>query len=559
MKKYMSYAAAVLFLLSFSLTSDAQCLQGDCSNGYGKFRYRSGAIYEGDFRQGKSNGKGILTFTNGNKYLGDWQDSHRQGQGKLLFREGHTYVGGFVKSKMRGKGIMRYVNGDSYDGDWENDRPNGSGAYSFNNGDRYEGNFANGSFDGEGTMFYGDGSRYEGLWQESKKHGNGTLHLNTGEVQFGKWTAGQRTDAVPTEMVNSTVNSRPSASSEAMSSSLARDCNTGFCSAGLGTYQYADGSIFRGSFRNGEPSGKGLVLYSNGDKYEGMWLNHAPHGQGVMYYQSGRVLGAVFQEGQILAETQPTESTYESKQVAVARDPQVRIWSVVVGVGKYSHMPTLNYTDDDAYQIYAFLKSPQGGSLPDERLRVLVDEDATRSNILRSMREVLLKADENDVVLFYFSGHGLEGSFLPVDYDGYNNRIRYDEIKGILNESRAKHKMVFADACYSGGLLAAKSPNSEPIKIYTDAFNNTKGGLALMMSSKREEVSLEDGGLRSGVFSHYLVRGLKGEADRDMNDLVTITELFDFVNLKVRRYTSDAQNPTISGNFDREMPVAVVK
>lgn len=552
MRKCISYVTAVLFLLSFSFTSSAQCLQGDCSNGYGKFRYRSGAIYQGDFSQGKSNGKGILTFTNGNKYLGDWQDSHRQGQGKLFFREGHTYVGGFVKSKMRGKGVMSYVNGDSYDGNWENDRPNGDGEYSFNNGDRYEGNFINGSFDGPGTMFYEDGSRYEGDWRESKKHGNGALHLNTGDVQFGTWANGQRTDESPT-------NSRPSTSSEAMSNSLKRDCNTGFCSAGLGTYRYADGSTFRGSFRNGEPSGKGTVFYSNGDKYEGMWLNHAPHGQGVMYYKNGRVLGAVFQEGQIIAETQPSEASYDSQNVAVSRDPEVRIWSVVVGVGRYSHMPVLNYTDDDAYRIYAFLKSPQGGSLPDERLRVLVDENATRSNILRSMREVLLKADENDVVLFYFSGHGLEGSFLPVDYDGYNNRIRYEEIKDILSESRAKHKMVFADACYSGGLLASKSASIEPIKIYTDAFNNTEGGLALMMSSKREEVSLEDGGLRSGVFSHYLVRGLKGEADSNVDNLVTITELFDFVQSKVRRYTSDAQNPTISGNFDKSMPVAVVK
>ncbi len=559
MKNYLSYATTVFFLIFTFTTADAQCLTGDCTNGYGKKMYRSGAVYEGNFKNGKCDGKGILTFSNGNKYLGDWQQDKRHGEGKLAFNEGHVYIGGFVSSKMRGKGIMNYANGDIYDGNWENDRPNGSGKYRFQNGDRYVGNFLNGSFDGHGTMHYGDGSRYEGFWKESKKHGRGTLFLYDGAVQYGTWTNGNRTDAPDAEIVNAVVNSRPSAGSAAVSAEMQRNCNTAFCNGGLGTFRYGDGSVYQGSFRNGSPEGQGTVTYANGDRYEGMWRNHAPHGQGVMRYVNGRVLGAVFQNGRVLAETQPNETFGDAKNIAVARDPAVRIWAVVVGVGRYAHMPVLNFTDDDAYRINAFLKSPEGGSLPDRRLRLLVDEDATRKNVLSAMREVFLRADENDVVLFYFSGHGLEGSFLPVDYDGYNNRIRYDEIKSVLQESKAKHKMVFADACYSGGLLAAKSPNGEPLRRFSDAFETTKGGLALMMSSKQEEVSLEDGGLRSGVFSHYMIKGLKGEADRDQNEIVTITELFDYVSVKVRRYTFESQNPTITGNFDRNMPVAVVK
>lgn len=558
MRKYMSFAIFT-FLLGLSFNSSAQCLQGDCTNGYGKFRYASGAIYEGEFYQGKCHGKGILRFSNGNKYLGDWSENYREGEGKLVFSEGHDYVGGFVQSKMRGKGIMTYVNGDRYEGNWENDRPNGRGAYLFKNGEKYEGNFADGRFDGHGTMSYLDGSKYEGFWKNNQKHGSGKLFLNTGEVQYGQWTAGRRTDATVTDFVNATPNTRPSAESAALAGSLQRDCNTGFCASGLGTFRYSDGSVYRGEFSGGSPEGKGKVFYANGDRYEGAWKNHAPHGRGVIYYANGRVLGAVFSNGEVITETLPEERPIESKSVRIVRDPAVKIWSVVVGVGRYTQMPALNYTDDDAYRLYAHLKSPQGGSLPDEQITVLVDENATRANIIRAMRETLLQADENDVVLFYFSGHGLEGSFLPVDYNGYNNRIHYDEIKAILEESRAKHKMVFADACYSGGLLAAKSPHHAPSKRYFDAFNNTKGGLALMMSSKSEEVSLEDGGLRSGVFSYYLIEGLKGGADRDKSGIIDITELFDFVDVKVRRYTSNAQNPTISGQYDRKMPVAIVK
>ena len=84
-------------------------------------------------------------------------------------------------------------------------------------------------------------------------------------------------------------------------------------------------------------------------------------------------------------------------------------------------MPALRYTDDDAYRIYAFLKSPEGGALKDEQISILVDEAATRANILRQMEQTFSKAGPNDLVFLYFSGHGLKGSFLPIDFDGFNN------------------------------------------------------------------------------------------------------------------------------------------
>ena len=80
-----------------------------------------------------------------------------------------------------------------------------------------------------------------------------------------------------------------------------------------------------------------------------------------------------------------------------------------------------------------------------------------------------------------------------------------------------------------------------------------------MMSSKSEEVSLEDGGLRSGIFSYYLVRGLKGKADTNRDKIITIQELYDYVFYEVQSYTAHAQTPTITGNFDKEMPVAVIR
>ena len=78
-----------------------------------------------------------------------------------------------------------------------------------------------------------------------------------------------------------------------------------------------------------------------------------------------------------------------------------------------------------------------------------------------------------------------------------------------------------------------------------------------MMSSKGEEYLLEDGGLRSGIFSYYLMKGLKGLANFNNDEIVSVSELFEYVSENVRSYTAGAQTPTLTGKFDRNMPVAL--
>lgn len=80
-----------------------------------------------------------------------------------------------------------------------------------------------------------------------------------------------------------------------------------------------------------------------------------------------------------------------------------------------------------------------------------------------------------------------------------------------------------------------------------------------MMSSKAEETSIEYRGLRQGVFSYYLIKGLKGEANKDNDKIITVTELYDYVKQNVQTYTSYKQTPVINGNYDKNMPIAVIR
>ncbi|KAA3636424.1 MAG: peptidase C14 caspase catalytic subunit p20 [Bacteroidetes bacterium] len=544
MKEFIFLSLILLFTLN--LNAQSECVQGNCYNGYGTCVFPSGAKYIGDFKNGKLHGKGIFYFSDGNKYLGNWVNQYREGKGRMIFKSGDEYFGEFKKNKFSGEGVMIYANGNRYEGTWTENKPAGYGIFVFVTGDRYEGNFLAGLYSGQGTMFYSDGSRYEGEWEENKRHGQGLMHYPDGETVFGQWENDQYLADWSTMTFEGDT-------------STMRNCNEVYCDTGVGKFRYKDGSRYIGEFFKGSPEGRGTLFYANGDRYEGGWKQHAPHGRGVMYYKSGKVVGAIWDFGKPVKKLFSEAANNKPAVVEIEQDREVKIWAVIIGAARYTHMPVLRYTDDDAYQIYAFLKSPEGGALPDEQLRLLIDEDATHENIMTSMRSTFLRADENDVIMFYFSGHGLEGAFLSIDYDGYNNRLEHTEITQMLKASRAKHKIVLADACHSGSILAAKTNMSEALRRYYEAFEATRGGTALLMSSKGEEYSLEDGGLRSGIFSHFLVRGLKGEADNDSNSIITIEELFRFIHKNVRRYTGNIQTPTLTGDYDSRMPVGIVR
>jgi hypothetical protein len=365
-------------------------------------------------------------------------------------------------------------------------------------------------------------------------------------------------------------------------------CIEGNCENGEGKFLYKDNSLYEGKFENKKANGFGTCMYANGNVYRGEWKDHNFEGKGVLTYYTGTVYAGIWAKGQLVEKINPSdmdmnfyvptrsirpkiqpqeplklEKTVNQTTVAALMPSKsenpIKIWAMVVGVAAYEHMPILNYTDDDAYKMYAFLRSPEGGGIPDEQIQVLIDEGATRKNILRNMNLLFQQADSNDVILFYFSGHGLQNSFLPIDFDGHLNKVKHSEIKEIFENSKAKYKICIADACHAGGITRAKDIAYAGTSYYYDAFKDIHGGTAFMLSSKAEEVSIENAGLRQGIFTHFLIKGLKGGADQNGDKIVTIGEVYDYVNINVKFYTSNHQHPVIFGDYDSKMPISTVR
>lgn len=90
-------------------------------HGKGKFTWKDGSSYTGDYFYDNIHGKGILKWANGNKYEGEWANNGMHGKGKFTWLDGSVYIGDFENSKKHGKGKLIYANGSVDEGTWEYD------------------------------------------------------------------------------------------------------------------------------------------------------------------------------------------------------------------------------------------------------------------------------------------------------------------------------------------------------------------------------------------------------------------------------------------------------
>lgn len=514
------------------------CVSGDCQNGHGTLIMNDGSIYVGQFREGEINGQGICYYPDGSKYQGQWMNRFPEGLGTKTFADGSTWTGNWHKgvplttsgapAQLDGKEEQIAAQSSCILGNCKN----GKGIFAYPDGSKYEGSFWDGQPDGQGVFYYANGDVYTGGFKKGYCHGEGVLKRSKDTALIGFWKEG--------EYIGTHSGTQKKIG-----------CIEGNCVDGYGTYIFKGGEKYSGDFKSNLPDGRGTIVYPNGDTYEGQLRRGELEGYGA-YYNAAKKQTVEGQWKKGIFVNQPAQPSIDFPE-----QPDIKVWAIVVGVSSYTHMPALRYPDDDAYRIYAFLKSPEGGAVPDDQIRILIDEDATKDRIISSMKEVFWKAGPNDLVLMYFSGHGLKGAFLPIDFDGRQNKLAHSELTEIINQSKAKHKLFLADACHSGSFLAARNDRESLLSMYYSTLAQAQGGTALIMSSKTDETSLESSGLRQGVFTHFLIRGLKGEADANRNKIITVQELYNYVYQRVRKYTRQQQSPIIKGDYDKTMTVAV--
>jgi hypothetical protein len=229
------------------------------------------------------------------------------------------------------------------------------------------------------------------------------------------------------------------------------------------------------------------------------------------------------------------------QQPAVKAEPAEKLpparpetYAVVIGIDYRGRedIPNLKYASEDAKKIYAVLTDPRYGGVPKENARLLLNDKATRNEMLAALRKI---RTWDGYAYVYFSGHGapmtkddkLVDAFL-VPYDVAisdpeilaETSIRLSYLQELVDASQARGVMVALDACFSGGGKSIVAKGAKPlvgVLSATPLLAPKGAGKLILTSSAVNQQSWEDETeLKGGIFSHYLLEGLRGKAADDV-------------------------------------------
>lgn len=272
-----------------------------------------------------------------------------------------------------------------------------------------------------------------------------------------------------------------------------------------------------------------------------------------------------------MAEEQPRSIRLPS-QKPVAESSEVGVgdlYALIVGVSKYRHpdIAKLKLADKDARDLAAFLGT-QRELFRKIHLKLLVNEQATQQEVNKQLLQELRLAGKNDTVVLFFAGHGADDPNKPGDFFffAHDSDPKSPEATAInMSGSRfmerldSKRVLLIADACHSGGFASYKTRSTEPaLQKFMRQMKESEGRLVLS-ASRGDEVAIEKTEMRNGIFTHYLLEGLKGAADSNGDGVIAVQELYNYVYEKTKDKTRGIQHPQLEGRVEGRFPLSLAR
>jgi hypothetical protein len=258
-------------------------------------------------------------------------------------------------------------------------------------------------------------------------------------------------------------------------------------------------------------------------------------------------------------------------------------YALLVGVREYRHakLPDLKYTENDIEELAALLRQPGAGFrdpvvLTSSRAASRPAALPTAANIRAELKRILGGVTKHDTVLVALAGHGVqlrvkgpagketdEAFFCPADArltsstdprELNKTLLSLNELFIQLEDSGAGMKLLLVDACRNDPQLGRS--------LDADALPHPPRGTAALFSCSSGQRAFETPklGKGHGVFFHYVLEGLKGEA-KNRDGEVTWDDLTTYVKRQVPRAvprligSGARQEPHLVANITGEPPV----
>jgi hypothetical protein len=279
----------------------------------------------------------------------------------------------------------------------------------------------------------------------------------------------------------------------------------------------------------------------------------ADEGTIVVQVTEARGFGAL-EEKELTVAMQPAKVQRQTQVVSTLVDVDAPLdasgyiredaYAVVVGISGYrsQSLPKVTYAKKDAEAVKDYLVGVCG--FKEANIRLLVDDGASLSDLTAYCEEWLARnVRKGSFVFVYFAGHGTpspdKGEAYIVPYDGEPGFVSklypLSRLYSSLAALPTDQVVVALDACFSGaGGRSVMEQGKRPlVAVDLEKEAQKLGNVAVLTASAGNEISQDYDAKRHGLFTYYLLKGLRGEADSDHDGWVTLGELHNYAKPKV--------------------------
>jgi DNA modification methylase len=242
-------------------------------------------------------------------------------------------------------------------------------------------------------------------------------------------------------------------------------------------------------------------------------------------------------------------------------------YALIIGNSIYEDqlLTKLNAPKVDVDRLAELLKSPEIGNFD-----VIVLKDAPFTDVRLAIVNLFAEKKRDDLVLLYFSGHGLKderGELHLAVKDTRRNRLRAaaietDFIRTEMNNSRARRQVLILDCCFSGAFT--KGFKGEYAPVMTNSTFQIQGyGKVVLTASNSTQYAFEGDRVISGttnsLFTHFLLEGLEnGQADQNNDGIITVDEWYDYAYEQIENSRA-TQRPQIFVDSQEGSPIEIAR
>lgn len=263
---------------------------------------------------------------------------------------------------------------------------------------------------------------------------------------------------------------------------------------------------------------------------------------------------------------------------------QPSLYVLAIGSGKFKDSDyDLNFAQKDAKDLSMQFQEHENKFFKSIQTTVIGNEEVTNEKVFSAIEDLKV-ANEDDVVIVFFAGHGVLDSELdyylsanPMDFKNpANGGISFDDFENKLSVLKSRNKMLLIDACHSGevdkeefeknqNVIDSTLSEDEELFVFRSGEGNFKlvegesvfelskniftdlranSGLITISSAGAAEYALEGGQWNNGAFTYCLLNGLiKMNADLNKDKKVDVNELQQYLFIEVPKLTNGKQTP----------------